>query len=227
MEEVPPNRRSSVEIQGALRRSYHFGIKVVYIYDVPMAAAEIDEADSTKVIPGILVDRKTTFRMQLGGTDPSHLVSSIYLPPAVQSSSSVTGNIRISVFPRMAECNSSALTSLAIASGQWSRFRTDTNIPSGVFEKMFSAWLNNSVNGSIADEVFVAREFRADGTTSEEIGFVTVKLKGQVVHIGLLAVDAQYRRQGVAAKLMHKAMLWGLERTGFHPSTELSVVTQG
>ena len=76
---------------------------------------------------------------------------------------------------------SPALRELAIASGEWSRFKVDMNVPRVVFETMFECWIKNSVNFSISDEVFVATDVK----TGEEIGFISLKLKGNVVHVGL------------------------------------------
>jgi GNAT superfamily N-acetyltransferase len=112
-----------------------------------------------------------------------------------------------------------AIRELAIASGEWSRFKVDTNIPTHVFETMFESWIKNSLNLSIADEVFVAR----DSATGDDVGFVSLKKKGSVVHIGLLAVSSKHRRLGIASRLLSRAALWSIESG----ATTLSVVTQG
>jgi predicted GNAT family acetyltransferase len=84
--------------------------------------------------------------------------------------------------------------------------------------------LNNSVNRSIADEVFVA----TDSKTNQDVGFITVKRKtDSLVNIGLLAVDSNFRRRGIARKLLARATLWANEVLNYEKTGILQVVTQG
>ena len=88
---------------------------------------------------------------------------------------------------------------------------------------MFHAWLKNSINKSVADEVFVAY----DSESQQEIGFITVKRKQANVNIGLLSVHQNYRRLGVASSLLSRAALWALEPLGDLDDATMSVITQG
>ena len=167
----------------------------------------------TTQIPGIRVDVKTTFVVSLSSIDVKDLVSKAFLG---------TSDVKIVRINKSSSSTvSPALRDLAIASGVWSRFNVDSNVPRCVFESMFESWIKNSVNFSIADEIFVA----VDSITGKEVGFITLKQKGSSVQIGLLAVDSKQRRKGIASQLMSRAALWALESVtanGF-----LSVVTQG
>ena len=95
------------------------------------------------------------------------------------------------------------LVNLARQSGEFSRFRTDPRVGRHVFEAIYDAWIRNSVERRIADEVLVAI---SDGRT---VGLVTVARRGEQMEIGLLAVDAQSRGRGVGRALVSAALGWG------------------
>ena len=65
------------------------------------------------------------------------------------------------------------------------------------FEGMFHAWLANSMNHSIADEIFVAYDAAKSNSI---IGFITLKRKELNVNIGLLSVAASHRRMGIGTQ---------------------------
>lgn len=167
----------------------------------------------TSQIPGIMVDIKSTFTASLSSFDRPTLVASAFLDSAginvIRINRSNSGTV------------SPALRELAIASGVWSRFKVDTNVPHRVFEGIFEGWIKNSINFSIADEVFIA----VDSSTGSEVGLITLKQKGLVVSIGLLAVSPQHRRKGIASQLLSRAVLWAIETVAVEGV--LSVVTQG
>ncbi|KAJ1422209.1 pyridoxal phosphate-dependent transferase [Ochromonadaceae sp. CCMP2298] len=139
---------------------------------------------------------------------------------------------------------STRLRALALAAGASSRFAVDPRIPRAGFEAMFGAWVENSANRSIADEVFVAYEGAgagveagpeaeeetgaagAEGGDGKEIGFVTVRRRDNVVNIGLLATSQIHRRRGVALALLSRAVLWALELLGSARDAQMHVVTQ-
>ena len=50
------------------------------------------------------------------------------------------------------------LERLALASGAHSRFRVDARIPTGVFERLYLAWIRRSVAGEIAGDVLVIHD---------------------------------------------------------------------
>jgi dTDP-4-amino-4,6-dideoxy-D-galactose acyltransferase len=109
------------------------------------------------------------------------------------------------------------LLELARDAGRYSRFRLDPKVPIGVFERIYDAWITNSINGTIADEVLVIR----DGAAVS--GLVTVGVKNGRADIGLLAVRAQARGRGLGRALVKASLDWAAHR-GLR---EAQVVTQG
>ena len=176
-------------------------------------------------IPGVLVDRKSTYVASIKQFDRALLCSRAFEDShfGIQRYPHTTDNIAM-VSDRLKE--------LAVESGMYSRFNTDESLSKEGFRAMFTMWLTNSLNRSLADEVFVVRDRVADrsvdGGGGEEVGFITVKKTGaNVVNIGLLAVSASHRRKGLAYALLSRAVLWALEAVGGDPAAMLTVVTQG
>lgn len=98
------------------------------------------------------------------------------------------------------------LLQLARDAGRYSRFRIDPRVPSGVFERIYDAWITNSVNGQIADEVMVTR----DGSSVS--GMVTVGEKDGRADIGLLSVRENARGRGLGKALVRAALQWAVQR---------------
>jgi dTDP-4-amino-4,6-dideoxy-D-galactose acyltransferase len=109
------------------------------------------------------------------------------------------------------------LFELARDAGRYSRFRIDPKVPKGVFERIYDAWITNSINGTIADEVLVIR----DGAAVS--GLVTVGVKNGRADIGLLAVRVQARGRGLGRALVEASHDWAATRA----ISEAQVVTQG
>ena len=91
---------------------------------------------------------------------------------------------------------STALLSLALASGAYSRFRLDSNLPKGSYERLYQRWIELSVTHEIATEVFC---YMIDG---EPKGMVTLKRGTTDATIGLVAIDSQYRGQGIGVSML-------------------------
>lgn len=106
---------------------------------------------------------------------------------------------------------------LARGAGHHSRFRLDPNVPTDVFNRIYDAWITNSVNKGIADEVMVVR----DGSSVS--GLVTVGVKDGRADIGLLSVRAGARGRGIGKALVAAALDWATR----HDISEAQVVTQG
>lgn len=93
------------------------------------------------------------------------------------------------------------LIDLALASGHKSRFIKDKRlIPQ--FKKLYTTWLEKSLDGSMADEVFIHQ------TKNKINGFVTVKNKQRTGVIGLIAVDEKERGKGIGKGLILEAEQW-------------------
>lgn len=108
------------------------------------------------------------------------------------------------------------LYKLALQSGIYSRFKTDENIPDGMFEKFYNTWIENSVLHGFADKTFV---YTVD---NQILGFVTLKCLQTQGAIGLIAVDSSARGQNIGSWLIAKCQNY-LHTTGI---TKLLVVTQ-
>jgi len=92
----------------------------------------------------------------------------------------------------------SSLLNLALASGEYSRFKKDLNFRNNEFEKLYTTWLNKSLDKTIADDVLVWRDSK-----KEIKGFVTYKIKGKALNIGLIAVDTEVRGKGIGKNLLN------------------------
>jgi GNAT superfamily N-acetyltransferase len=99
-----------------------------------------------------------------------------------------------------------------------SRFAVDSHFPSRAREKLFSAWIANSVRGRFDDWVGVT-EWRG-----RLAGFVSCRINGRARgSIGVLGVASAFRRRGLGQGLLQSAMDWFRTRRVHH----VTVVTQG
>jgi dTDP-4-amino-4,6-dideoxy-D-galactose acyltransferase len=108
------------------------------------------------------------------------------------------------------------LVLLSLQSGIYSRFKTDRNFPTGSFERLYTAWINQSCSKETAFGVLVY------GDKNNPDGFVTLTVKGDAAYIGLIAVDECCRGKGIGKKLIQAAA----HMAGLSNFTELKVVTQ-
>lgn len=92
------------------------------------------------------------------------------------------------------------LVTLAFQSGKYSRFNMDNNFPAGSFERMYLLWIKKSVEGELADKVFVYK------VGKRIMGMVTVSKKQDFASIGLLSVDEKMRGRGIGRLLMNRVM---------------------
>ncbi len=103
------------------------------------------------------------------------------------------------VEPYSGEEPTAELQRLAWQSGNCSRFKRDSNFKNNEFEKLYTAWLRNSVAKEIAQEVLVYRQENAI------TGFITLKVEDSLGYINLLAVDEPARRTGIGQQLLRAA----------------------
>lgn len=92
----------------------------------------------------------------------------------------------------------SALYNLAIQSGHKSRFNIDPNFSNEEFVRFYKTWVDNSLNHSFADFIYV---YNINGIPC---GFITAQKKESVISIGLFATDIQYRNKGLGSALINK-----------------------
>ena len=113
---------------------------------------------------------------------------------------------------------SNDLLEIAVASGEFSRFRIDPMIPESKFTGLYQAWIINSVNRTIAEEVFY---YNLDNQLA---GVITLGIKNGKPDIGILSVHEKFRGKRIASQLITAAEYWAKEIKGFDT---LQVVTQG
>jgi len=92
------------------------------------------------------------------------------------------------------------LLNLTYQSGAHSRFRLDKRFYNNEYEELYKKWIENSLDGKIADSVKVAKD-----DSSKILGFITVKFKTNDSEIGLIAVDENARGLGIGTLLLDSA----------------------
>jgi len=105
---------------------------------------------------------------------------------------------------------------LALISGVYSRFKLDERFPVGSYERLYSRWIEQSVNHSIATEVFC---YVVDNTPR---GLVTLNINDGKGTIGLVAIHEDFQHKGIGFNMMHHVISY----TRQHQCKMLSVATQ-
>lgn len=149
------------------------GIKLLYIFADPADAVSVNAANKAAAK---LVDQKITFNMKINAA----------IIPVVDD--------HIEEFEGSEP--TPQLINLSIQSGLYSRYKIDPGFKNREFERLYLAWIANSVNKKIADHTFIYKE---DGL---ELGFVTLKIKNNCGQIGLIAVDESSRGKSIGKKLV-------------------------
>jgi dTDP-4-amino-4,6-dideoxy-D-galactose acyltransferase len=88
---------------------------------------------------------------------------------------------------------------LAFESGKFSRFSLDRHFGDGLFQKLYKAWIDNSLNRKLADAVLLYVE------NDLVWGFVTYRKHSNYAHIGLIAADPRFQGKGIGTMLLAKA----------------------
>ena len=109
-----------------------------------------------------------------------------------------------------------SLISLALISGKYSRFKIDPQFPAGSYERLYTHWIEQSVNKTIATDVFCYME------EGHPCGLLTLEIHDGIGVIGLLAVDVNSQRHGIGTSLIKQAISYMYNHDGRH----LSVATQ-
>jgi dTDP-4-amino-4,6-dideoxy-D-galactose acyltransferase len=147
---------------------------------------------------GMLVDKKTTFKINLEKVDINKIP-----PPDTQ--------------PFTSDMSISRLEDLALASGEFSRFAIDPKFSRQDFSSLYKTWMQKSITGEMADEILVISQ------GDQIAGMVTLSEKDRVGTIGLIAVDENFRGNKFGQQLVYDAQRWFIEK-GCHAAL---VVTQG
>lgn len=91
----------------------------------------------------------------------------------------------------------SQLYDLALQSGEFSRFRADRHFSYAEFAALYKIWLDNSLAGTFADQVFLYHDH------NKIAGLITLKYAKAFAGIGLLAVDKPARGKGIGQALLN------------------------
>lgn len=150
---------------------------------------------SARAVQAFLADRKVRFVLDVG-------LAPQPLPPSIQVANALTP----------------ALEELAQQSGLHSRFKVDPRFAPGVYERLYSEWIEKSLSGERA-RVVLQHQL---APSAEATGLLTLDARPGRADIGLLAVHTTMRRQGIGHELIqaakHYAAAWQLP--------QLQVVTQ-
>ena len=141
------------------------------------------------------------------------------------------------------------MESLAVISGQQSRFRQDPQI-FPFYEQLFLTWISNSILGGTADAIWVWQgdDGNPSGLATVRVVKQTISQTGQTIkdgRIGMLAVEEKYRGHGVGSSLVQACEYWGIsvgldqtslvvpvecpaynricDKAGYQPGSEVSV----
>jgi len=194
---IVPARLSEGELRDVLSLLGNEQVRLAYWSSDPNDTVSRRAAAACK---GFLADEKTHYAIDLGHGLPTLQV-----------------NDKISVTEYQDPAPSTVLARLALESGRYSRFHVDKNFPDALFRKLYEHWMLASVERTLADAVFVARN------DSDIMGMITVKRDAGIGQIGLIAVDPAMQGQKVGTSLIAEAHRWFLQE-GLSLSR---VVTQG
>src|SRR5699024_10530423 len=93
------------------------------------------------------------------------------------------------------------LLNLTLQSGIYSRFNIDANFKNGEYQKLYTEWINKSIKKEMAIDIIVKI------IKNKIVGFTTYNRKSKfIADIGLVAVDPQYRGQGIARELIERTI---------------------
>lgn len=97
--------------------------------------------------------------------------------------------------------NYQELLDLTLQSGEYSRFKLDSNFTHNEYVKLYTEWINGSIDKRLATDIIVKR---LDGKI---VGFSTLsKKEDDMADIGLVAVSRNYRGKGIAKELILNAI---------------------
>ena len=88
------------------------------------------------------------------------------------------------------------LLKLTLASGEYSRYKLDKHFPKNSYERLYTRWIEQSINHTIATEVFCYMI----GDTPK--GLITLKRDNNCGDIGLVATDSESRGQGIGSTML-------------------------
>lgn len=97
------------------------------------------------------------------------------------------------------------LLQLAYESGKYSRFKLDNNFAPKVFTDMYQLWIKNSVNGQIADRIYVVER------NNKMVAMLTLKEKSETMQIGLISTSIESQGKGYGKQLINRTKQTAIE----------------
>ena len=88
------------------------------------------------------------------------------------------------------------LLDLTFQSGHFSRFKIDSNFKNNEFERLYTAWIEQSIAHKNADKVI------GFSINNKVVGFISFVLKNNMFDIGLIAVNEQHRSLKIGKQLL-------------------------
>ena len=115
-------------------------------------------------------------------------------------------DINISSYTRKLMHSDEDVVRIGLQSGIFSRFNLDPGFTKNDFERLYTTWMNRSIDREVADEVFVYQE------NDKIIGTVTVREVNNKGDIGIFAVDAMTRGKKIGTKLLNHVNAYCIEK---------------
>ena len=184
---------TDIDVSAAVAQARATGIRLLYLI---MSPENVPANAAARACGAWLADHKLTYQLSLQSASLPVSASGITLTLATTSTSE--------------------LQQLALQSGEYSRFRRDKNIGAPAFEKLYTKWLERSLEQDLVWAASLANDPRP-------AGMLAFALPAAYGSIELLAVAPAARRRGVGMQLVQAAQRASLQR-GF---SALRVVTQG
>ena len=171
---------NAASLNALVQQSRASGIRLIYLLADP---ADDGTATAASQAGAWLADQKVTF-------------ARVTTPPLLLGQDTAAG-IGVVV---SATNFTPQLEQLAWQSGAFSRFRCDTQFSPHVFKDLYTQWLHASLTGQIARVVLAFAL-----PTGEGAGLLTLGEQQGCASIGLLAVSAAVRGQGIGPQLVEAA----------------------
>lgn len=108
------------------------------------------------------------------------------------------------------------LYELSYECGKYSRFKLDKKFKNKNFKKLYREWIDNSLNGKMANEVIIYEE------NNIPIAFITYKITDDTATYCLMAVSNEHQGKGIG-KTLFEFVAQKLEKEGI---TKLLIPTQ-
>jgi dTDP-4-amino-4,6-dideoxy-D-galactose acyltransferase len=160
-------------LPAVLHRLRNEGANLAYLF---VEGADGDLCRQIEASGGVLYDQKITYGKELPFIDAGEAVGD-----------------KVEVYRGVLN---EELLQLAFVAGHDSRFRKDSRLRQW-FEPMYRLWIENSVNGAMADRVFI---YRDQGAIE---GMITCKIRpDETGSIGLIATAPHMQGKGVGSRLV-------------------------